>query len=287
MNLRDLSSLQIALGLSVAAHALLLGMRFAAPETFNRVFTETPLEVILVNAKTNERPDKARAIAQTSLAGGGDLDRGRATSPLPPSAFTAVGDSMEDAQRQVEAMQAQQMLLLAQIKQQLAAMPMPDPRNQGNPSENAAREEKRRQLVEMLAEIERRVNEENARPKKRYLSPATREATYAVYVDALRRRIEQRGTENFPELAGKKLYGELTMLVTVNFDGSILGTEIIEGSGNQALDRRAQAIVRNVGNFGKFTDAMRRQTDQIVLPSRFKFTRDETLETQVSSSSKQ
>lgn len=287
MNLRDLSSLQIALGLSVAAHALLLGLRFAAPETFNRVFTETPLEVILVNAKTNERPDKARAIAQTSLAGGGDLERGRATSPLPPSTFTAVGDSMEDAQRQVEAMQVQQMLLLAQIKQQLAAMPMPDPRKQGNPSENAAREEKRRQLIEMLAEIERRVNEENARPKKRYLSPATREATYAVYVDALRRRIEQRGTENFPELAGKKLYGELTMMVTVNFDGSILGTEIIEGSGNQSLDRRAQAIVRSVGNFGKFTDAMRRQTDQIVLPSRFKFTRDETLETQVSSSSRQ
>jgi protein TonB len=286
MNLRDLSSLQIALGLSVAAHVLLLGLRFADPETFNRVFTETPLEVILVNAKTNERPDKARAIAQTSLAGGGDLERGRATSPLPPSTFTAVGDSMEDAQRQVEAMQAQQMLLLAQIKQQLAAMPLPDPRNQGSPSDNAAREEKRRQLIEMLAEIERRVNEENARPKKRYLSPATREATYAVYVDALRRRIEQRGTENFPELAGKKLYGELTMMVTVNFDGSILGTEIIEGSGTQALDRRAQAIVRSIGNFGKFTDAMRRQTDQIVLPSRFKFTRDETLETQVSSSSK-
>lgn len=287
MNLRDLSSLQIALGVSVAAHALLLGLRFADPETFNRVFTETPLEVILVNAKTNERPEKAMAIAQSSLAGGGDLDRGRATSPLPPSTFTTIGDSMEDAQRQVEAMQAQQMLLLAQIKKQLAAMPVPDPRHQGNPSENAAREEKRRQLIDMLAEIERRVNEENARPKKRYLSPATREATYAVYVDTLRRKIEARGTENFPELAGKKLYGELTMMVTVNFDGTILGTEIIEGSGNTVLDRRAQAIVRSIGNFGKFTDAMRRQTDQIVLPSRFKFTRDETLETQVSSSSKQ
>ena len=283
MNLRDLSTLQIALGLSVVAHAALLAVRFVDPESFNRVFKETPLEVILVNAKTNERPDKARAIAQTSLAGGGDLDKGRATSPLPPSTFTAVGDSMEDAQRQVEAMQAQQMLLLAQIKQQLASMPVPDPRNQGAPSENAAREEKRRQLVELLAEIERRVNEENARPKKRYLSPATREAAYAGYVDALRRRIEVRGTENFPEIAGKKLYGELTMMVTVNFDGSILGTDIVEGSGDRALDRRAQAIVRSIGNFGKFTDAMRRQTDQIVLPSRFKFTRDETLETQLSS----
>jgi periplasmic protein TonB len=287
MNLRDLSSLQLALGISVAAHALLLAFRFADPESFNRVFTETPLEVILVNAKTNERPDKAKAIAQSSLAGGGDLERGRATSPLPPSTFTAMGDAMEDTQRQLESMQAQQMQLLTQIKQQLASMPLPDPQSHGNPNEASALEERRRQLVEMLAEIERRVNEENARPKKRYLSPATREAAYAVYVDALRRKIEARGTQNFPELAGKKLYGELTMMVTVNFDGSILSTDVIEGSGNLTLDRRAQAIVHSIGNFGKFTDAMRRQTDQIVLPSRFKFTRDETLETQLSSPSKQ
>jgi len=283
MNLRDLSTLQIALGLSVAAHAALLAVRFVDPESFNRVFQETPLEVILVNARTNERPDKARAIAQASLAGGGDLDRGRATSPLPPSTFTAIGDSMEDAQRQVEAMQQQQMLLLAQIKQQLANMPVPDPRAKGNPSETAAREEQRRQLVELLAEIERRVNEENARPKKRYISPATREAAYAAYVDALLCYNDVGSTENFPESAGKKLYGELTMMVTVNHDGTILATDIVEGSGDRTLDRRAQAIVRSIGSFGKFTDAMRRQTDQIVLPSRFKFTRDETLETQLSS----
>lgn len=283
MNLKDLSTLQIALGLSVVAHAALLTVRFVDPQAFNRVFQDTPLEIILVNASTNETPEKAMAIAQKSMAGGGDLDRGRATSPLPPSTFTTIGDSMEEAERKVEAMQAQQQLLLAQIKQQLAAMPMPDPRQQGNPSEAKAQEEKRRQLINLLAEIERRVNEENARPKKRYISPSTREAAYAVYVDALRRRIESRGTENFPEVAGKKLYGELTMLVTVNFDGSLLATEVVETSGNLALDRRAQAIVRSIGNFGRFSDAMRRQADQIVLPSRFRFTRDETLETQLSS----
>ncbi len=109
---------------------------------------------------------------------------------------------------------------------------------------------------------------------------------YAAYVDALRRRIEARGTENFPEAAGKKLYGQLTMMVTVNHDGSLIGTDIVVSSGNPALDRRAQAIVLSIGNFGKFTDAMRRQTDQIVLPSRFKFTRDETLETQLSSTAR-
>lgn len=282
MNLKDLSTLQIALGLSVLAHAVLLTVRFIDPEAVNRVFRDTPLEVILVNAATQERPDKAMAIAQKSMAGGGDLERGRATSPLPPSTFTAVGDAMEDAERKVEALQAQQQQLLTQIRQQLAAMPVPDPRHTGQPNEAAAQEEKRRQLLNLLAEIERRVNEENARPKKRYISPSTREEAYAVYVDSLRRRIESRGTENFPEVAGRKLYGELTMLVTVNFDGSVLGTEIVQTSGNLALDRRAQAIVRSIGSFGRFSDAMRRQADQIVLPSRFRFTRDETLETQLS-----
>lgn len=283
MNLKDFSTLQIALGLSVLAHAALLAVRFADPEAFNRVFQETPLEIILVNAKARgEAPDKPQALAQASLAGGGDLDKGRATSPLPPSAFTAVGDSAEEAQKQIEAMQAQQMMLLAQVRAQLAAMPMPDPRQAGQPNDNTAQEEKRRQLLELLAQIERRVNEENARPKRRFVSPATKEATYAVYVDTLRRKIEARGTERFPQAGGKKLYGELTMIVSVNFDGSLLGTEIVQSSGNRELDRRAQAIVASIGNFGRFTDAMRRQTDQLLMPSRFKFTRDETLETQVS-----
>lgn len=283
MNLKDFSTLQIALGVSLIAHLALLAVRFADPEAFNRVFQETPLEIILVNAKAKgETPEKPQALAQASLAGGGDLDKGRATSPLPPSAFTAVGDSAEEAQKQIEAMQAQQMMMLAQARAQLAAMPLPDPRQAGQPNDNTAQEEKRRQLLELLAQIERRVNEENARPKRRFVSPATKEATYAVYVDTLRRKIEARGTERFPQAGGKKLYGELTMIVSVNFDGSLLGTEIVESSGNRELDRRAQAIVASIGNFGRFTDAMRRQTDQLLMPSRFKFTRDETLETQVS-----
>jgi protein TonB len=146
-----------------------------------------------------------------------------------------------------------------------------------------AREEKRRQLIKMLAEIERRVNEENARPKKRYISPATREAVYAVYYDGLRRKIEDKGTENFPEVAGNKLYGELTMIVTVNHDGKVLEVEVVQTSGNLTLDRRALAIARAAGPFGRFSDAMRRQADQIVVVSRFKFTRDETLETNLTS----
>jgi protein TonB len=283
VNLRQFSTLQIALGASVAVHAVLLTVRFVDPEGFNRVFQDTPLEVILVNTKTNEKVDKAHAIAQSSLAGGGDAAKGRATSPLPPSAVTEMGDASEDAQRKIEAMQDQQMLMLGQLKKMLAAMPPPDPKQPTTNPEAAAREDKRRQLVKLLAEIERRINDENARPKKRYISPSTREEVYAVYYDALRRRIEDKGTHNFPELAGKKLYGELTMTVTVNFDGRILDASVVETSGSLVLDRRAAAIAKNAGPFGRFSDAMRKRADQIVVVSRFKFTRDETLETNLTS----
>ena len=281
MNLRSFSTLQIALGASVAVHAVMLTVRFVDPESFNRVFHDTPLEVILVNSRTNEKPEKAQAIAQASLAGGGEAAKGRATSPLPPSALSELGDAAEDAQKKIDSMQDQQMVMLAQVRRMLAAMPPRDPQESKSNPDALAREDKRRQLVKLLAEIERRINEENARPKKRYISPATREEVYAIYYDGLRRKIEDRGTQNFPELAGQKLYGELTMIVTVNFDGKVIDTEIVETSGNLTLDRRAQAIARAAGPFGPFSEAMRRKADQIVVVSRFRFTRDETLETKL------
>ena len=279
--MKNFSTLQIALGVSALLHAVVLTTRFVDPQSFNRVFQDTPLEVILVNAKSNEKPDFAQAIAQSSLAGGGQLEKGRATSPLPPSALTDLGDAAEDAQKKVDAMQEQQTHLLAQVKKQLASLPPPESTVPSYDLVQAEREEKRKQLIKILAEIEKRIDEENARPKKRYISPATREEVYAVYYDSLRRKIEDRGTSHFPELAGKKLYGELTMIVTVNFDGRILTTEVAQTSGNLTLDRRARAIVKGSGPFEKFTDAMRRRADQIVVVSRFKFTRDETLETRL------
>ena len=73
------------------------------------------------------------------------------------------------------------------------------------------------------------------------------------------------------------------MIVTVNFDGRVLATEVVETSGSLLLDRRAQAIARTAGPFGRFSDQMRSKADQIVVVSRFKFTRDETLETKLTS----
>jgi protein TonB len=276
---RSLSTLQIALVISLGVHAALLTVRIVDPEGFNRVFQDTPLEVILVNTRSGERPEKAQAIAQANLAGGGDAERGRATSPLPPSAQVEIGDADEEQRRRLEDLQRQQQQLLALLRQELAALRQPDPKRaeEGTPSERE-HEQRYRQAVQQLAEIEKRINAQNARPRKRFVSPATREEVYAIYYDGLRRKIEDRGTRNFPEHNGRKLYGELVMNIIIDARGQVVDTEIVRSSGTRVLDSRAAAIVRASAPFGVFTQAMQRDADQLVVTSRFRFTREDGFE---------
>jgi len=277
--LGKLSALQIAMLVSVAVHGVLLSVRFVDPERFNRIFEDTPLEVILVNSRSPQAPDLAQAIAQATLAGGGESDRGRATSPLLPSPQAELGDAEDESRKQIEQLQQTQQQLLTQVRRELAAMPAPETQTEESSAQERAQEEHRRRLVQLLAEIEKRVNEENARPKKRYISPATREAVYAQYYNQLRRKIEERGTRNFPEQGGRKLYGELTMNVTVDAAGRVVETEIVRPSKLPVLDRQAIAIVQAAAPFGAFTAKMRAKADQLVVTSRFRFTREDGLET--------
>lgn len=281
--LPSLSTLQWALALSVLVHGVVLTVRFVNPEGFKRVFQETSLDVVLVNARSNEKVDKskAQAIAQASLAGGGDAaDKRIVSTPLPPSPLESSGDAaVNENQRRINAMLEQQEQLMAQVRRQLALIPKMDPAKLAEDPEARAQEERRQQLSKMLAAIERRVEEENTRPRKRYLSPATLGTTYAQYYDDMRRKIETRGTANFPQVAGRKLYGELLMALLVNHDGRILDARVVQGSGNRALDRLAETIAAASAPFGHFTPAMRKDTDQFDVTARFRFTRDMTLET--------
>ncbi len=105
----------------------------------------------------------------------------------------------------------------------------------------------------------------------------------ALYYDTLKQKIEDKGTTNFPEHNGQKLYGELIVRMVVNHDGNVLETQIMQTSGNRMLDRRAEAIAVSAGPFDAFDTELRKFTDQLVVVSRFKFARNNTLETQQSS----
>ena len=281
MNWRELSTLQWALLASGAVHAALLSVHFAMPGRIERAIRDTPLEVVLVNARSAEAPTQALAIAQAQLAGGGEADKGRATSPLPMAPTVQLGDAPEETHRRIDHLQDVQQQLLAQLRREVAALPAPEARREDGTPQERDQEERRKQLLRLLAEIEKRINDDSARPKKRYIGPATREEIYALYYDALRRKIEDRGTRDFPEINGRKLYGELTMNVTVDAAGHVVDAEIVKASTSRQLDQRALAIVRAAAPFGRFSVAMQAATEQIVVTSRFRFTREDGLEATV------
>jgi len=272
------SVMQLALTISITLHVAVLGVRFVDPQDFNRVFQDTPLEVVLVNARSSEAPTKAQAIAQANLAGGGEAEAGIATSPLPPSPNQLIGDDQTDSSKAIEQLQEQQQLILTQIRRDIAAMPVPDPHKASQTPAERQTEELRQQKLRQLAVIEKQINEQNARPRRRYISPATREEVYAIYYDKLRQRIEDKGTANFPTLNGHKLYGELTVNLIIDARGRIVESEVVRSSNSRFLDQRALAIAQAAAPFGGFSDDMKQKADQIVVTSRFRFTKTEGMQ---------
>lgn len=273
----SLSLLQICLGISALLHIGLFSFRFIDPEGFDRTFKDTPLEVILVNAGGEKPPEKAQALAQQNLAGGGE-DTGRATSPLPPSPEAEVGDALEQTARMIEQMQQEQQQLLTQVKNELSALPPPQPRAKAETAQSRADDERRRQLTKLLAEIEKRIREENERPKKRIISPATMKAADAMYYSQFRTLVERMGTDHFPSHNGKKLYGEMYMIITLDRNGKVRETEITISSGNKMLDKRAAEIVKQGGPYGRIPPEVIAGKDLLLISSRFRFTRDEGMQ---------
>lgn len=272
----------IALAVSVAAHAALLAVRFAAPDAFRQRPADPGLEVVLVNAKHDRAPLKADALAQANLDGGGASDAGRAKSPLPDLRKTEDGDSIKALQRRIAALeQLQQDVVTRARTSNFTAPPVtekekPDPTRTGEDNLDTSRA-----FARSVAEISERIEEENRRPKRTQITPSTRQVGYALYYKAMQKRIEEIGTLNFPQQAGKKLYGELVVYIPVYQDGTLYlkdgGTKIERSSGNPALDKAALDIVRRSAPYGAFPANMRTKgkDDLWEVFTRFNFTREE------------
>jgi protein TonB len=278
----------IALAASVAAHAVLLAIRFVAPDALRFEPADPGLEVILVNAKHAKAPSKAEALAQANLEGGGTADAGRSKSPLPDLRKNENGDSIKALQKRiVELEQLQQNVLTRVQKSRFVAAPVTD-KDKPDPTRTGLDEvDTTRQIARMTAEITQTIEDQNKRPKRTHISPSTRQVGYALYYKAMQKQVEEVGTLNFPQQNGKKLYGELVVSIPVFQDGTLYqkegGPRIERSSGNPALDKAALDIVRRAAPFGAFPQNMRTagKDDLWIVITRFTFTREEKVKTEL------
>ncbi len=65
----------MALTVSIGLHMTVLAVRFVDPDFLRVRSTDPPLEIVLVNARSDARPTKAEALAQANLDGGGPARR--------------------------------------------------------------------------------------------------------------------------------------------------------------------------------------------------------------------
>ena len=288
--IRQNTTFSAAIAISVLLHGVLLAVRIVDPEAFKSEPTDPGLEVILVNSKHDKKPIKAQALAQANLDGGGNADAGRATSPLADMHKTEDGDDLKVAQRRVDELEeAQKMLAQAVSKTPFVVPKLTDQVSAHEPpAPNAIdKVEIAKALARREAEISKHVSDYNARPRKTLITPSTREVGYARFYNAMRSKIEKFGTLNYPQKDGQKLYGVLLVYVPVMQDGSIYeqegGVEVALSSGIRALDEAAKRIVRRSAPFGSFPPEMRKTTKNEVwgMVYRFKFTREEGLETEL------
>jgi len=278
--------LYASVALSLLLHAVLLSIHFKFPNALRWQSANPTLDVILVNAKSRQRPGAADALAQANLEGGGETDQARrARTPLPVIEPRAPGRDLAQAQRRVRELEAQQRKLLAQSRKSRERV-APEAERRA-PAEAPAAELSGRDLADLSlaalrlqAQIDRQVEAYQKRPRKKFVGASAVEYRFAQYEEDWRQKVERIGTVNYPAAARGKLYGNLRMTVTLRPDGNVESIELDRSSGLKVLDDAAFRIVRMASPYASFPAEIRRDTDLLVITRTWFFGRGDRLWTE-------
>jgi len=271
---------------SLLLHALLFSLHFRFPEQLRWKSDAQALDVILVNARSYQRPARTQALAQVDLDGGGgtDLDR-RARTPLPAIEPRRPGRDLAQAERRRRELEAEQRRLFAQSHRPAPAVAGGGARR--DPSETPAPRPDGRDLADLSlaamrlqAEVDRNLEAYQKRPRKKFIGASAVEYRFAQYEEDWRRKIERVGTVNYPAAARGRLYGNLRMTVTLRSDGNVESVELDRSSGLKVLDDAAFRIVKMASPYAAFPPAIRRDTDLLVITRTWFFGRGDRLWTE-------
>ena len=261
-----IATMQVALVGSIAFHIFViigLGIRFIPLPKFDA--PHNVMDVVLVNARTTTKPEKADALAQANLDGGGNTDQKlRARSPFPAVEDKDPSRELKAAESRMKQLELEAKELMTRVKSQ-AQVQQVEVVPQGQTKADAqARDlvDKSLEIQRLEAQIRRDYQAYQERPKRKFVGARASEYRFAQYVDNWRIKIERIGNLNYPEEAkARKLYGSLQLTVAIKADGEVESVEINRSSGHKVLDQAAVRIVRLAAPFDRFPANIRADTD--------------------------
>ncbi len=268
---------------SFALHAFIIfGISFTLPDPGKLSHALEPLEVTLVNSKSKTKPTKASAYAQHNLDGGGNVeDSRRAKTPFPvlgqDSQFR-----LEKATQHVKSLEKEVKRLLTQEKSNYKVeqnKKVPHKIESTRSGIDLVRQSL--EIARLEAEISKNISMYEKLPKRKHIGARTQEYRYAQYVEDWRSKVERIGNQNYPEVARRqKIYGKLTLSVSIRADGSVETVEINNSSGQRILDAAAQRIVKLAAPYAPFPPDIRKETDILSITRTWTFTTNDQLESE-------
>lgn len=278
--------MKVSAAVSLLVHAVLIfGISFVLPD-MPRINTQPPLEVTLVNAKTQARPQKADALAQANLDGGGNTDaKRRARSPLPVPKEDKQGAELAMAQKRVQQLEREAKQLMTQAKSQArVAVPPETPqlKQEEQAAPNAADIVSRgMEIARLEAQIARDLEAYQQRPRRRFVGARAQEMRLASYIEGWRAKVERVGELNYPQAArSQALYGSLVITASIRSDGSLEKVEINRSSGQRVLDAAALRIVQLAAPYAPFPPDIAKDIDIIDITRTVIFTRSDQFTTE-------
>jgi protein TonB len=274
-----------AVGFSILLHMVVLAIHFSpiAVPSFDR---GPPLEIALVNAKSDTRPTKADILAQSHLDGGGNTDANRrAKTPLPLAQRDSPSQDLAAATQHVSELEERTREMLAQLKAASAVetpAPKPDDSPEVPPLPNANETMQRMlETMRLEAQISKQMDAYQKRPKRRFVGARAEEYRFARYVEDWRLKVEGIGNRNYPAAAREqKLYGNLLITVGIRADGSLESIMVDRPSGQRILDLAAKRIVEMAAPYAPFPANIRRDTDILYITRTWTFAPGDSLTSQ-------
>jgi protein TonB len=268
--------------LATTLHAFTIsavGFSLPKPSQINH----SSMEIVLVQKKSEKKPDEANYLAQANQEGGGEN-----AEKIRPA--TPIITPFPDVQSHVVATPPEPKIAAATEVVEIEQLFSPEesdfkidhqeeidspeiPTEYGNdlqttqetdtiPTSTLVMEELQADIASTQAELDDKFEDYAKRPREKFVNASTQESKYANYMDEWRRKVEEVGNDNYPdEIRQQALSGKLILTVTLNRDGTIKFVKIDESSGNDILDQAALKIVHLVAPFAAFPQEIREETD--------------------------
>lgn len=250
--------------LAVAFHLILLfGLGFKLPELSANKYEKT-FNVVLAQFEAEKKPEKADFIGQANQEGGGESEQLIAPSSTQKALFNDPDKISSELQQKQRSANNQLTPEYIHSKGQKYAQNPPEKITDSSKtsSDTASLIDKNYQLSGLIANLDNENVNQAKKGRKRAVSASIHRASDALYLDSWRRKIERVGNNNYPDKARlNNVFGNLTLKVSINKDGTINQVYILESSGHKILDDAALKIIRLSAPFKPLTKEMAKDTD--------------------------